>query len=307
MHTTENIVPAVTLPEKLRHLVNSPPVGSKAAITEVSVNTPMDDSQRDFNENDVIRYIAKSQCLDWNLFGVVTVVERSDGTQTMINGQHRTSLVKTLRPQEKTVPAHIIKTDDREYAARLFACLNGVTSRNVSREQLLWAEVLARDPEALTLKQHLITAGLACGRVNQGPRPEVKRATFERCVKFGETETQYAVKLITQAYPDAVQFDNLLLGVVRLLSHEEYRTLMRPQLEIGRNFQEWFTKRLPESRNYREATYPELRLGQWYNGIALGLYRQFVRYMDRQGVRHRCPAIDTLKLIYERSRRDIED
>ena len=187
---TINVVPPVSLPDRLKHLINSPTIGTKAAMSQVSVDTPMDESQRDFNEADVIRYIDKSQALDWNLFGVVTVIERTDGTQTMINGQHRTSIVKTLAPNEKTVPAHIIKTDDKEYAAKLFAYLNGVASRNVSREQLLWAEVLAADAGALELKQHLITCSLACGKVNQGNNiPQIKRATFEKCVRFGVAET----------------------------------------------------------------------------------------------------------------------
>jgi len=305
---TINVVPPVSLPDRLKHLINSPTIGTKAAMSQVSVDTPMDESQRDFNEADVIRYIDKSQALDWNLFGVVTVIERTDGTQTMINGQHRTSIVKTLAPNEKTVPAHIIKTDDKEYAAKLFAYLNGVASRNVSREQLLWAEVLAADAGALELKQHLITCSLACGKVNQGNNiPQIKRATFEKCVRFGVAETKYAVSLITKAYPEADNFDNLLLGLVRLLSHDNYRGLMNTNIALGKSFSDWFIQSLPESRNYKEATFPEYRLGQWYNGIAFGLYKQFVRFMERKGVRHRCPPYETLKDIYFAGRKELDD
>lgn len=303
-----NIVPPVSLPEKLQHLINAPAVGSKAAITEVSVDTPMDDSQRDFNEADVVRYISKNQCLDWNLFGVVTVVERSDGSRTMINGQHRTSIVKTLAPNEKTVPAHIIKTDDKEYAAKLFAGLNGVLSRNVSREQLLWAEVLAMDPVALKLKQDLIVCGLACGKVNSSKTtPQVKRAGFEKCQRFGIAETKFASDLIKQAYPDADNFDILLQGLTRLVSHDNYKGLMNSNIALGKSFQDWFVNYLPLSRNYKEATFPEFRLGQWYNGVAYGLYKQFIRFMERRGVKHRCPPIETLKNIYFDGRRELDD
>lgn len=292
---TLNIVPPVTLPEKLQHLINTPAIGKKATMTQVSVDTPMDDSQRDFNENDVVRYIAKSQCLDWNLFGVVTVVERSDGSQTMINGQHRTSIVKTLAPTEKTVPAHIIKTDDKEYAAKLFAYLNGVASRNVSREQLLWAEVLAADPDALKMKQDLTTCGLACGRVNAGPNiPQVKRAGFEKCQRFGIAETKYATQLIKQAYPEADNFDILLQGLTRLLSQDPYKGLMNTNIALGKSFQDWFVNHLPFHLNYKEATFPELRNMRWYDDVAFGLYERFVRFMERKGVAHRCPPKLTL-------------
>ena len=118
---------------------------------------------------------------------------------------------------------------------------------------------------------------------------------------------KYAVSLITKAYPEADNFDNLLLGLVRLLSHDNYRGLMNTNIALGKSFSDWFIQSLPESRNYKEATFPEYRLGQWYNGIAFGLYKQFVRFMERKGVRHRCPPYETLKDIYFAGRKELDD
>lgn len=296
-----NAVPAVVLPESLKHLIGQV-VGSKApCLTEVSVNTPMDPSQRDFNATDVVKYISKSQGLDWNLFGYVTVVENpKTGDRTMINGQHRTSIVKTLAPIVKTVPAHIISTDDPQYAAKLFAYLNGVASRNVSREQLLWAEVLAGDKEAIATQQKLIYCDLACGKVNAGPKnKQVSRATFEKCIKFGLDETKFAAALIAQGYPERENFDNLLLGMVRLLSLKSYAGLMDPSKTLGTMFSKWFVESFSQNHTYKESTELVTRTDPWFNSIAYGLYSKFWDWMKKKGKGHHCPSKLEVAEIYK--------
>lgn len=298
-----NIVPAVTLPEHLKHLIGEVRGTKAPCLQEVSVDTEMDNSQRDFNPNDVIRYISKSEGLDWNLFGYVTVVENpTTGKQTMINGQHRTSLVKTLAPQETTVPAHIISTGDPQYAAKLFAYLNGIVSRKVSPEQLLWAQILAGDDEAQEIQSQLQYCNLSCGKVNQGPnRREVSRATFVKCIKLGKEETRYAVDLIANAYPDRTEFDNLLHGLVRLLAYKDYRGLMGT-LTLGTSFRDWFIKTLPDSFSYKESTVILPRSEPWQHGIAYGIYGKFKSYMVRHNKGHHCPSAETLKYAYTKGR-----
>jgi hypothetical protein len=296
-----NAVPAVVLPESLKHLIGQV-TGSKApCLKEVSVNTPMDPSQRDFNPNDVVKYISKSQGLDWNLFGYVTVVENpKTGEQTMINGQHRTSIVKTLAPIVKTVPAHIISTADPQYAAKLFAYLNGVASRNVSREQLLWAEVLAGDKEAIATQQKLIYCDLACGKVNAVLKnKQVSRATFEKCIKLGLDETKFAAALIAQGYPERDDFDNLLYGMVRLLTLKSYAELMDPSKTKGKMFVKWFVESFSQNHTYKESTNIVTRTDPWCNSIAYGLYSKFWDWMKKQGKGHHCPSKAEVAEIYK--------
>lgn len=301
MQANSNAVPAVQLPDNLKHLIGRV-TGSKApCLQEVSVNTPMDPSQRDFNPNDVVKYISKSQGLDWNLFGYVTVVENpKTGERTMINGQHRTSIVKTLAPIVKTVPAHIISTDDPQYAAKLFAYLNGVASRNVSREQLLWAEVLAGDDDARKTQQRLIYCDLACGKVNAGPNiKQVSRATFEKCVKLGIDETRFAANLIARAYPERDDFDNLLYGLVRLLSIPTYAGLMNNKVTLGKKFDEWFVNHFARNHTYKESTTVVTRTDPWCNSIAYGIYKKFWDWMRREGKIHHCPAKNDIADLYK--------
>lgn len=295
-----NSVPSAQLPDSLKHLIGQV-TGTKApCLKEVSVDTPMDPSQRDFNANDVIKYIGKSQGLDWNLFGYVTVVENPQtGQQTMINGQHRTSIVKTLAPMVKTVPAHIISTDDPQYAAKLFADLNGRLSRNVSREQLLWAEVLSGDAEALKLQGQLIYCDLACGKVNEAQgRGQVSRATFEKAVKFGLEECRLAVSLVSRAYPDRDNWDNLLLGVVRLLTLKSYSELANPARTLGQMFTRWFVEEFAENHTYKESTQIVTRTDPWHNAIAWGIYKKFFDWMKRQGKVHHCPSKVEVQSLY---------
>ncbi len=299
-------VTAVTLPPRLNHCYGKIR-GTPAEGDKVSVDTPMAYAQRPYNEADVIRYIDKSQGLDWNLFGHVTVIERfSDGKRFMINGQHRTGLAITIDPSIKEVPAHIIKTDDEEYAARLFGLMNGVASRNVSAEQLLWAEVLSKDPDALNIKRILELCDVACGKVNEAPgRKQVKRAGFVKCIAFGEKETILAVNLIKKAYPKTDNFDNLLSGLVRLLTLADYKDLSNSKYKIGERFQDWFTNIMPLVLSYKEATFPKYRQGPWYNGIAYGIMKTFKIYLNRE--EWAGPAVDPIKKIYEKSFKDAED
>lgn len=299
-------VSAVKLPPRLNHCYGKV-TGEPAKGDRVSIDTPMAYAQRPYNEADVIRYIDKSQGLDWNLFGHVTVIERiSDGKRTMINGQHRTGLARTIDPSITEIPAHIIKTDDDEYAARLFGLMNGVASRNVSAEQLLWAEVLAKDPDALEIKRVLELCDVACGKVNDAPgRKQVKRANFVKCMAFGEEETILAVKLIKQAYPKSDNFDNLLSGLVRLMTLADYKELSDPNYKLGERFQNWFVNILPLVLSYKEATFPKYRQGPWYNGIAYGIMKTFRTYLSRED--WAAPPLGPIQKIWEKSFKDAED
>jgi hypothetical protein len=276
-------VPPVKLPSHLHHCYGKI-FGTPANGDRASVDTPMAVAQRDYREEDVIKYIGLSKGLDWNLFGHVTVVQRADGSRVMINGQHRTGLVKTIDPSITEVPAHIIYSDDEQYISKLFGLMNGVASRNVTAEQLLWAQVLALDSDALRVQRMLILCDVACGKVNEGvsiitgeERRKVKRANFEKCLHWGERETTIAVELCKKAFPNN-EFNNLLSGLVRLLTIKEYKSFSNNNLEVGRRFETWFTTELCK-RSYKKATYPDLRTTTWYNAIAWGLYSDFRDWM----------------------------
>lgn len=291
-------VPTVELPENLQHLIGQQ-YGTPAPGHRVSIDTNLDITQRMFKSSDVIKYINEVQCVDWNQFGYVTVVEHTDGRRTIIDGQHRTGVVRALLPDCKEIPAHIIHTDDHKYAAKLFARLNGVTVRKISNEELLWAEVLAESPEALKTFHWLVKCNLACGRVNDdGIRPQVKRATFERAVKFSPLATRSAVELITKAYPNAKSFDNLLLGLVRLLSHGQYAKLTNKNITIGQMFEQWMNY-YGQGHKITELVDLVPRTDPWYDSIAYGLYKQFRVWMDGKGKLHHCPSMDLLKKFYK--------
>lgn len=299
---TGTSVPAVKLPTRSQHYIGRQ-TGTPAPGARVSVDIEMDTSQRDYNERDVVKYIEEVGCVDWNLFGYVTVVEYPDGRQVLINGQHRTGVVKTLLPNIKEVPAHIIKTNDPRYAAITFARYNGIVSRQVSKEQLLWAEVLAESPDALQTKYWLERCGVSCGKVNDSATVEVKRATFEKALKFSPECTEYAIQLIRAAWPKATSFDNLLLGVVRLLSHKSYNKLTNTNLTIGREFAKFMVE-YARTNTVKDATLIVPRSDPWYDSVAYGIYKKFRVYMANQNKLNHCPSQDILKNIYKGNDQD---
>jgi len=292
-------VSAVELPKSLQHLINGPAIGVPAPGDRISVDTPMSIVQRPLHKSYVIQHIEKSQCVDWNLFGYVTAVRNQEGNLEMINGQHRTSLVKTLLPGCKEIPAHIIDSNDSEYVAKLFGLMNGGATRNVTREERLWADVLAKDPKALHVKAVLEKCDLACGMVNAAEgRIDVKLANFEKCISFGSEEALVrAINLIRQAWPGKTAIDNLLSGLTRLFALPQYKDLSNNKIATGKHFEKWFVDIVPAVLSWNQLQFKVYRNNpRWYEGIAYGIAKQFRTYMVGQGLVS--PALKTIKDIY---------
>ena len=300
----------ITLPPRLSQYAGRV-YGTPAPFTPVPVTTEMDKCQRKFYPEEIQKYIEKHQGLNWKAFGYVTVVKYPDGSMRMINGRHRTSLAITIDPSITHVPAHIVEVKDEEEAAILFAAMNGDSSKTLKTEELFWSQVIAKDPDALEVKEVLELCGLACGKVNEFDKNgnlniQVKLANFKKCLKFGIIETQFIVDKIKRAYPKANEFDNLLSGATRLVTINEYKTLLNNQLEIGNRFDVWFTTILPNTKTIQQTNFKKYRnTTQWYNGVAYGLYQLFKVYMSNNG--YPCPAVKTIKEIYEAGVAEEED
>ena len=300
----------ITLPPRLAEYAGKV-YGSPAPFTLVPANTQMDKCQRKFYPEQVQQYIEKHKGLNWKTFGYVTVVRYPDGSMRMINGRHRTSVALTIDPTITEVPAHIVDVANEEEAAVLFAAMNGDSSKNLKTEELFWSQVIAKDPDALQVKSALEKCGLACGKVNQyddqgNLNTQVKLANFKKCLKFGVRETEIIVSYIKQAYPRATEFDNLLSGATRLVTINEYKTLLNKNLEIGNRFETWFTTILPNTKTITQTNFKKYRnTTQWYNGVAYGLYQLFKVYMSNNG--YVCPAVKSIKDIYEAGVADEEE
>lgn len=285
------------LPNNLHKYIGSQR-GKFAPGNTVGVDTPMNETQRDLHFKDIFKWIEKHKGVDWNLFGYTTVVRFNDGTMEMINGQHRTELVKLILPDVKEVPAHIIDIDDQEYAAKLFAAMNGGSSRKLTTEELFWSEVIGKEPFALYVRDQLVKMGLACGKVNEHPdNHQVKYATFVKCLKMGEEATHRAVELIDTAYPEQGIDDQVLIGVTRLLSLKEYEAYGDVTTTLGRQFEAWFIGSLADNNQLSELRFNEYKnTSQWFNGVAYGLARKFKHYQTRKN--RKSVSLRVIKAIY---------
>jgi len=287
-----------TLPKNLRQFIGSQR-GKTAPGDTVSVNTPMNETQRDLHTRDIYKWIEKHQGVDWNLFGYVTVVRFPNSKMEMINGQHRTELVKLVLPEQETVPAHIIDIKDQDYAAKLFAAMNGGSSRKLTTEELFWSEVIGKEPFALYVKEQLEKMNVACGKVNEGEeRKQVKYPNYVKCLKMGEEATARAVELIDEAYPDHGVDDQVLSGLTRLLSLKEYESYGDVTTTLGKQFEAWFIKTLADGHQLSELRFNEYKnTSQWYNGVAYGLARKFKHYQTRKN--RKSISLKLIKDIYE--------
>jgi hypothetical protein len=290
------IVDPIELDDELKSLplFGAPPRGVMAGYERVSVNAPMAIAQRPFHPKNVRKNIIKTKGqIDWNLFGVATAVRnKKTGETCIINGQHRISLIKTLDPSIKDVPAHIIEEDDEVYVAKLFGYMNGGASDAVTREERLWADIVAQDPQALNIERILVKCGLGCGIVNEldskGNRNiQVNVAGFEKCIAIGEDETIRALALIRKAYPqEKKNIDQQLLGLTTFLGIREYDKIMDPTTKLSQRFDEWFINVVPQSLSFDKGLKFFANRNwapSWEDAIAYGIAKKFRFWLGVRG------------------------
>jgi hypothetical protein len=285
------IVDPIELDDELKSLplYNAPPRGIPAGTPgrdRVSVDAPMAMAQRPFHPRNVRKNIIKTKGqIDWNLFGLATAVRnKMTGETCIINGQHRISLIKTLDPSIKEVPAHIIDEDDEVYVAKLFGYMNGGASDAVTREERLWADIVAQDPQALNLERILVKCGLGCGMVNEfdakGNRNiQVNVAGFEKCIAIGEDHTLRALTLIHKAYPkEKKNIDQQLLGLTTFLGIREYDKIMETGTKLSQRFDDWFINVVPQNLSFDKGLKFFANRNwapSWEDAIAYGIAKKF--------------------------------
>ena len=257
--------------------------GIPAPGKQVPVNIPLHEAQRPISRSALFAHIDKVKGFDWNLFGYITVVYNpKTDTYKVLDGQHRLAKARLLT-DVKDVPALVIETDDPIYESKLFAYYNGLATKNLTREELYKAEVLAMDSKALYFKDVIESANLSIGEINAGPKnTAVKYANFEKCMRMGEEETKAAAAYmrIAMGFPQKIH-DQVFSGLTKLL--QLYPELMSNR-NIATQFKDWFTDKLPMAgQTMADLKYEDYRRGQWHDGIAYGLAQDFNKAQARNG------------------------
>lgn len=240
----------------------------------------MDRCQRMLDQQHAFNCIKRSGGIDWFKFKPVDVVRKSNGEQTVIDGQNRIEMVRMVLPDCKEIPCRVIECDDPRVAAGLFADFNARGIKKVGDTDLLWAEIIAEDARALKILAALESMSLNTGRVNQSDVTQsIDLASFRRCLSWGLTETKRAVNLYRQAWPQSKTINgDILMGMVRLLTFDHLRRDLAENTQYGRDFDQWFVatfQHLSENRaKYTE--YRNARAG-WYDGVAWGLLEDFTQ------------------------------
>lgn len=258
--------------------------GTPAPGGRISVDTPLAPFQRKKSKAKVTEYINKSKGVDWNLFGYATAVRYPDGRIELINGQHRIDVVRQILPDVKEVPAHIIDLTETQYAATLFDNMNGAASQNLKSEEQFYAQIYAGNKHALMLESILKKTNFSVGKVNESPtnRP-IKYANFVKCVRFGSDEFLRAAELVDTIWPKGSVSDNLLSGMSRLFSINEYAPLMDNTCSIGKGFEQWLTNHANNGITQRELEFKKYQnAGPWYDAIAYGLARHYLKVRRAQ-------------------------
>lgn len=259
----------------------------KGAIT-VPVDLPAVACQRKVYKQRARNYIKSVGEFDWNLFGVISVVEYPDGNREIVDGGHRVFLVKEYLPHISEVPAVVLPVEDEQQASRLFHRFNGTASKSVTAEEQFVAQVLGDEAEALNFEKVLrrckvcvssngIKVGSDIGTGYNGAEQksimfipkEVRISKFKELARFNEEHLTTACNLINSIfYNDKTMNMMLLQGIVGLLKFFEQRGE-----EFNYDKFESFLSDKAKSTPQSKMTYPELRKHNHYGiSIAYGLY-----------------------------------
>ena len=139
----------------------------------------------------------------WSSFGAIVVAPTEGGRFHCTDGQHR--LAAAIRhPAVSVVPAVIVPIEGTQAEAGNFVALN-VERKNISPLDRHWAELLAGDPEALTVDQVCERAGVKLlrypgsnGRYNENETVAVGsiRSAID---KFGAMRARKILEVIAHA------------------------------------------------------------------------------------------------------------
>ena len=292
----------VELPKSLHKYIGQVKGNVMPGALPIDVNTPMHHVQRPFHPQAIHKYIRQHKCVNWDLFGVVTAVKHN-GNLKIINGQHRVELVKALLPNFTTIPAHIIDVDSDTYVAQLFSAMNGGSSKNLSPEEMLWAEVIAEDADALRTKKWLEIADVSCGKVNDTAEYSVKRKIFEEALKHNTSATITAIDLIRDAYPNSKRIDGQVMNsLCYLFSLEAYADYGDNTKAKGKAFAKWF-KNAADFHDIKVFHFDEYKnhnaSSAWCVGGAYGFAQKFHRHNARKNTLHLVSPLHYIKDIYK--------
>lgn len=273
---------------------NTPAPGNR-----VSVNTPLAKSQRDLNDTKWQQHLMDEGGLDWDQFGYITVTELPNGKRVVTDGQHRLAKVKYCLPEVTEVPALIVKGDAKR-AAHLFDRLNFEGVDPAKSKDLFHSKCVRGDEFALELRDILQKTHYHIGKVNrQEHTTEIKYANFLKAVKFGQTAFLQAAETIHRVWPRGRAVDNLLSGMSRLFSIEEYRDLGDTNTALGRHFRQWLLDLKRVGATPKKLEFAVYRNnGPWYDAVAYGLARHFLS--TQRGLGRRVPNIATMESIWKK-------
>ena len=170
---------------------------------------------------------------DWNKFVPIIGTGNDDGSVSVVDGQHRATAALTLGIE--SVPVYILACTSEE-AAAAFAAINGNVTP-VSPVDVWFAQVAAKDPEAMRLKRSMDAASVTIVRRKGGLAVGESRSigVLRRAFDFyGETLFITILQCITETGNGNA---GLLVGAVINGIGRALRTKPELQVEPSRLFE----------------------------------------------------------------------
>lgn len=192
--------------------------GSKGDFRWVQKNDLNIDSryQRDQVSENKVREIAREW--DWLLLGVISVIEREDGSLWVFDGGHRTRAA-FFRDDIKELPCMVHKVGAVNEEAKAFVARNTMVS-NVAAFDRYKASVCAAEPVAVKVQDILEEFGLTPskgGTTSAGFLSCI--GTVQNCVREDAEGTRKVLGFLLGIAGDRVVVGKVLMGMFTLYRH----------------------------------------------------------------------------------------
>lgn len=256
---------------------------------QIDINIPSVAVQRKLYQNKALNYIKEVGSFDWNLFGVVTVVEYPNGTRELVDGGHRRYLAQTCFPDLTHIPGVVLKVNDEQEAARLFHRFNGTVSKNVNKEEQFVAQVYGEETAATELAKQLQDCNLFVQSneltvgSHQPGRKSIKIAKFREFIRKHPQSTKRAVSVMHAVFREPNVNIIVLQGIMTLIEFCE-RFVSVDWDKVEPDFVEFLITKhslVPQSK----MTYPQLRKDNHYGiSVAYGMYCDYFDWCNMNDV-----------------------
>tara|TARA_R100000278_G_scaffold115712_1_gene94773 strand:- start:1407 stop:2330 length:924 start_codon:yes stop_codon:yes gene_type:complete len=186
-------------------------INNNVVVKNVDVNIPSY-LNRKTTSGTLKEYLsARGNKFDRGLWQPPLVAELPDGSMKLFDGDHRRALWKAAYPEKKTLPAQIIKVNDKKEISDLFVVINKTGRKTLKPNEVFVHEVHSGNTDATQIESHLKFCNLKVSlgtnesgsSVGSTKGPEISITGFKKAIRMNSVQSvKHSSDLIRKLWPN---------------------------------------------------------------------------------------------------------